>query len=380
MEYSRRDYRAMLEERRRAERRKRNLIILLVVAIVLLGVVAFLFLNKPQNTGDTAVSGSDSESLAVSDANTSTVQSDTIVMTIKGDSKTRVLKGEEYLEAGCHAVDTQNKEILSDVATDGDVDTSKAGTYEVTYTAKTTDGRQNTAIREVVVEDSFASTTQYVPVCMYHYVYDDNNAPAELDNNWMHASVFEEELKYLSEHDYYYPSYEELVAFCEGKHTLPDRSIILTFDDAMPQFLDTGVALLDKYKIPATSFVICSDEDAKEKVLNHASQYVQYQSHTYNMHRGGSGVGKGGIIHASSFEEIVADQKKAAELLGENVAVAYPFGDNNETAQSALKDAGVKCAFTVENRQIKVGDNVFALPRVRVNGSFTLDTFVSQIS
>ncbi len=314
-----------------------------------------------------------------SDKSLNATMSDSIVMTVFVDKNTRLLKGEDYIEAGCHATDKQNRTTNVKVETSGSVDSSKVGTYEITYTATTDDGRTNKATRNVSVEESFA-TTQYVPVCMYHYVYDDSNAPESLDNNWMHASTFEEELKYLSKNNYYYPSFEELVAFVEGKHTLPDKSIILTFDDAMPQFLITGVALLDKYEIPATSFVICNDSDALDKVVDYASAYVQYQSHSFSMHRGGSGIGRGGMIHASSSDEIVADQKKAADLLGTNVAYAYPFGDNNETAHEALKQAGVKCAFTIENRQVKAGDNLYALPRVRVNGSFNLATFISQIS
>ena len=381
MSYTKQDYKIILAKRKKQRRQKRIFASMLALAIVACaGMGAWAVLHPANVRSDNLSEPEQSKNVElVSDTKNTIKNSDTIIMNVYGDRNTRVLKGEEYLEAGCHATDKQNRENISNVKTSGKVDTSKAGTYEVTYTATTADGRTNSATRNVVVEDSFAKT-DYVPVCMYHYVYDDSNKPENLDNNWMHASTFEEELKYLSENNYYYPSYEELIGFVNGTHSLPDKSVILTFDDAMPQFLMTGVALLDKYKIPATSFVICNDEDAKDKIMNYASEYVQYQSHSYAMHRGGSGVGRGGVIHSSTKEQIMADQKKASDLLGTNVAYAYPFGDNNETAHEALKEAGVKCAFTIDNRQIKAGDNLYALPRVRVNGGFSLETFISQIS
>lgn len=380
MDYQKQNYQYRLAQRKRQNRRRLFLgggaSIILLIAIC---VCTWAIVHPSKVDNVPSSSNQEFTNLQAGGKKESGSVSDSIVMTIYGDRNTRVLKGEEYLEAGCHATDTQNRENISDIAISGNVDTGRAGTYEIKYSATSKDGRQNYATRTVTVEDDFEHTN-YVPVCMYHYVYDDSNKPETVDNNWMHASTFEEELKYLSENDYYYPSFEELASFVEGKHSLPDKSVILTFDDAMPQFLMTGVPLLDKYKIPATSFVICNDEDARDKIMNYASQFVQYQSHSYAMHRGGSGIGRGGVIHSSSREDIIADQKKASDILGTNVAYAYPFGDNDETAQSALQEAGVKCAFTIDNKQVKVGDNLYALPRVRINGSFNLQTFVSQIS
>ena len=74
-------------------------------------------------------------------------------------------------------------------------------------------------------------------------------------------------------------------------------------------------------------------------------------------------------------EEILEDAQRAEAVLGDVEAMAYPFGDNNETAWAALEDAGVLCAFTVKNAQISPGDNPYALNRVRVSGDYSLDSF-----
>lgn len=297
-----------------------------------------------------------------------------VVMTLNGDAETYVLAGEEYLEAGCHATQTDVGDITKGVAIEGEVDASVPGDYQVTYTATTADGRTATAERQVHVVESM-DTAQTLPVLMYHWVYTADAPPDDLDGNYILDTKLAEEFSYLSESGYYYPSYNEVRAFVDGTHSLPAKSVVVTFDDCEQGFLDFGIPLLNEYEVPATSFVICSDGDASYKVNAYASPYVRFQSHSYGLHEAGSNVGQGGIIHALTSEELFEDAQLAEAVLGDVEAMAYPFGDNNEAAWTALEDAGVLCAFTVKNAQISPGDNPYALNRVRVSGDYSVDSF-----
>lgn len=304
---------------------------------------------------------------------------DDVIMTLNGDADTIVLAGEEYLEAGCHAVQTGVEDITDAVEVTGEVDASTPGSYTVTYKATTSDGRYADATRTVhVVEDMDAAAD--VPVLMYHWVYTAMAPPEDLDGNYILDTDLEQHLQYLQANDYYYPSFQEVRAFVDGTHSLPEKSIVLTFDDGEQGFLDYGVPLLNEYEVPATSFLICSDGDAAYKAEAYASEFVRFQSHSYDMHRAGSSVGQGGILHAMSQQEIYDDALAAEEILGDVEAMAYPFGDNNETAWAALEEAGVLCAFTVQNDRISPGENPYALDRVRISGSYTLDGFVNLVS
>ena len=40
-----------------------------------------------------------------------------------------------------------------------------------------------------------------------------------------------------------------------------------------------------------------------------------------------------------------------------------------------MEDAGVLCAFTIENRRVEVDDPVEVLPRVRIAGEYTQEGF-----
>ena len=300
---------------------------------------------------------------------------DDVVMTLGGSADTYVLRGEEYLEAGCHAVDLKEGDISETVIIGGAPDTAMPGDYTVTYTATTADGAVARAERRVHVVDSFEESATSLPVLMYHYVYAQDDQPSDLNGNYLLDAKLEEQLRYLSENDYYYPSFQEVKAFAEGTHTLPARSVVLTFDDCEAGFLKYGVPLLNEYRVPATSFVICSDGDAAQKVHENATPYVQFQSHSYAMHQAGSNVGRGGRIHAMSQQEIVEDLQAAQSLLGTTEAFAYPFGDNNATAQAALLDAGVLCAFTIDNDRVHPGDDPTALSRVRISGEYSIESF-----
>ena len=367
---------------RRRQKRKRTIIgVVVVFCLLLAGVFAYANLSKTAKVEDRP-----QDSLTVNDkgstGETQTAQeSNDIIITLFGDENTLVLKGEDYIESGAHAVDSANKVNVSNIQISGSVDTSKTGDYEIKYTATSDSGKTKTATRKVSVVDSFeGGNSSAIPVLMYHYVYDSTNKPSDLDNNWIEASLLRQEVQWTKDQNFYYPSYEELVAFVNGKKSLPNKSVIFTFDDGKPEFLTSGLPIFEELQVPATSFIICNNDDAKDKVFNNPSKYVQYQSHSYAMHQAGSNVGRGGRIHACSYDEILADQKTAVDLLGNSQAYAYPFGDNNETAHKALADAGVECAFTIENRMVKAGDNTMALPRVRINGSYDLETFKALIS
>lgn len=303
--------------------------------------------------------------------------SNRIIMTLGGDSDTYVLVGEEYLEPGCHAYDPA-EDNLGNVTIEGEVNTATPGDYAITYTATDAEGATATATRTVhVVEnfDAFAGAAESLPVLMYHYIYTEDDAPEQEDANYLLDTKFEAQLKYLVDNNYYFPSYQEVRAFVIGAHTLPARSVVLTFDDGQKGFLKYGIPLLNKYEVPATSFLIVSQEGTEEKMREYSSPYISWQSHSYNMHRDGSDVGRGGIIHALSTEEIVDDLKQAQAILGSTEAFAYPYGDNNENAWAAMREAGVLCAFTIENRRVVPGDSPEVLPRVRIAGEYTQEGF-----
>lgn len=363
-----------------AKKSRKPIFIGTCITIVLAGVIGFFITTTTQKT---ATPENETNLLATTgeQEETPAIATD-VIMTPGGSVDTYVLVGEDYIESGCHAIDpdAKTKNITSSITISGQVDTKIPGDYQITYTATTEKNEQATLKRNVHVVSAFDEPATNIPVLMYHYVYTAAEPPAEINSNYILDTDFEEQLKYFTSNSYYYPSFQELRAFVDGSHTLPAKSVMLTFDDGEWGFLSYGIPLLKKYKVPATSFIITSDADIADKIYGCANPYVSFQSHSYELHKGGGGAGLGGRIHALSTAEILEDVVQAQNLLGTKEAFAYPFGDHNENGYAAMEQANVLCAVTTANDRVRPGDNPYALSRVRISGFTSLDGFIWSVS
>ena len=303
-----------------------------------------------------------------------------ITMTLCGSHETYVRTGEDYVEPGCHVRDREEGNLTSAVQVTGDVDTSTPGDYTVTYTVTNAAGMTDSCERIVHVTDDVEWDTDGIPVMMYHYVYDPANPPADLNANYVSTDELESHLAWLTEEGFYYPSWAELRAYIDGTHSLPAKSVILTFDDGEYGFLDYGIPLLVKYQVSATSFTECCRDDIEYVLTEYANPYVIFESHSFALHHAGySGLGHGGAIYDLSEDELVEDITSAGEVLGSVDAFAYPYGDVSDVAPAAMERAGVLCAFTVDYGQVHVGADPAALPRVRVSGGNSLEGYQASV-
>ena len=216
-------------------------------------------------------------------------------------------------------------------------------------------------------------------VLMYHYFYDDTKGETAQNSNWMPITKFEEQLNYLKENDYYYPTWEEVADFVDGKIDLPEKSVVITMDDGHKSIYSLAIPLLEKYDIPATAFIITKNFN-KNTLEKYANSIIDFESHTNIMHRAGGTIGHGGIFPALSLEEGVADLKESIEKLGGNSnALAYPYGDCTQRTKQAAEQAGFKVAFTTINTKVKPGMDKYELPRVRMYTDITLTGFANSI-
>ena len=74
---------------------------------------------------------------------------------------------------------------------------------------------------------------------MYHYVYDEADPPEDLYSrygNYIEVHDLEEELQWLVSEDYYFPTWKEVRDYVDGKLLLPEKSIVLCFDDGAKAF------------------------------------------------------------------------------------------------------------------------------------------------
>ena len=212
-----------------------------------------------------------------------------------------------------------------------------------------------------------------LPVLMYHFFYDKNEKKGA-DGNWIEISDFEEQMKYLSENNYYFPTWEEVESYIDGKTKLPEKSVVITVDDGDPSFFELAVPIIQKYNVKATSFVITYWYG---KVAENKEKNISYQSHSNDMHKAGAN-GKG-VMLSWNYDDIKEDLLLSKEILGDATIFCYPFGHYNESNFKVLKDTGFKLAFTVQGGRVKKGASKYALPRVRISGNTGIEAFKSKV-
>lgn len=358
-----------------------------VVAVVAMACMAFAALLTACSSSSSASAGSSAsereeivfEVEDLSGTGATPAPEGRITMTLCGSHDTYVRVGESYIESGCLVRDSVEGNLTANVQVEGTVDTSKPGDYPITYTVQNAEYMQAQCERIVHVTDSMEWDSDGIPVLMYHYVYDPANPPDDLGTNHVSVGELEEQLVWLTSEGFYYPSWQELRAYVDGTHSLPAKSVILSFDDGEYGFLDLGIPLLNKYQVNATSFTECSREDIEYVLTHYASPYVMFESHSFDMHHGGGGQGHGGAIYLLDEDGLTADLQAAANILGTNAAFAYPYGDVSDVSRAAIDRVGIQCAVTTENAQVHVGNDYWALPRVRVFGGNSLASYQASV-
>lgn len=289
--------------------------------------------------------------------------------------------GDEYAEPGYRAVDETGNDITDNVLVEGNK-IIRSGKNVITYTAKDNNGNTTVITREITVKPNTDYDSPGVGICMYHYVYDENDPPADLHQrygNYISMKDLEEELNWLNAEGYYYPTWKEVRDYVDGKLLLPEKSVVLCFDDGAMTFLQYGIPVLEKCKVPATCFMITANS-GEYKIDNYKSKYVIYESHSHNMHRGGGNIGHGGIFTAIPYEDGMKDLKTSIEICGSSDAFAYPFGDYNERSRDMVEDAGFLCAVTTQYGKAYPGDDPMLLPRLRMTMGQSLNSFKSMVA
>lgn len=296
---------------------------------------------------------------------------------LNGDSDITININEEYKELGATATDNIDGDISNNIEENGSVDTSKAGKYILTYSVIDSSENVATITRNVFVKDKKTSSSNItsLPVLMYHFFYDKNKGKAK-DNNWMEISDFEAQMKYLSDNDFYFPSWQEVEDFIDGKITLPEKSVVITIDDGDPSFFELAIPIIEKYNVKATSFVVTAWYI--DNVNSHKSDNIIYESHSDNMHEGGSN-GKG-VMLSWSENKILEDVKTSSEKLNGADIFCYPFGQYNDLDKKVLKEAGYKLSFTTQGGRVKKGSDKYALPRVRMSKDMSLESFKKSVN
>lgn len=219
-----------------------------------------------------------------------------------------------------------------------------------------------------------------IPILMYHYI--GNNPKPEdkaRDSISLGPDRFEEQMKYLKDNGYTTITLDTLYPALKNQVTLPNKTLILTFDDGYMDFYYNAYPILQKYGMKATVFI--------PTALMNQGYYLTWEQIKDMSSSGLITYGAHGVNHyhmttlsAESLDFELAESKKVLqEKLGIPINFfAYPYGSVDTRVIKATKKAGFIGAVGTWASKIQSEGTTLNMPRMRV-GNIDLPTFISLL-
>ena len=232
----------------------------------------------------------------------------------------------------------------------------------------------------------FKEKKQEVLILMYHQVSENSSLWGDYV---IPASLLKEDFEYLKNNNYTPIKIKDILDFTKGTKKLPEKAVVITFDDGQRSFLTKVVPLLKEYNYPAVVNIVGALTDLytengetndKYAYLNwndiktlSQNPLVEIGHHSYNFHSLGYRRGMGKIYGESNsaYSEIIkTDIEKLNEKLLSNIGerpyiLAYPYGIRNDTLLEIAKDENFPVTLSCREsiNKISVGDELFELGR-----------------
>lgn len=223
-----------------------------------------------------------------------------------------------------------------------------------------------------------------IPVLCYHNLATaEEKTNFESEKDWtIDVKNFEEQLKYFKKHNYKTLTMEEFYEWKQGMLNLPQKSVLITFDDGFLSNYHYAFPLLKKYNMNATVFLIGeyvqnatqTDWDGNiktymplELVEKSKEEYpnINFCSHTYGLHYHNS-------INEVSKEQMEKDFSVFKNNITDTKFIAYPFGQYNEDLINSWKSSDGLLAFAYgptrkDYRKASRKDDNYKIPRLNVS-------------
>jgi biofilm PGA synthesis lipoprotein PgaB len=264
-----------------------------------------------------------------------------------------------------------------------------------------------------------ADAGEELTVLSYHEIA--NRGDAVVPLYAVTPTDFVRQMDWLRNHGFHFVSISDVLAAREGRTPLPEKAVLVTFDDAYQSVVDHAWPVLKAFRIPAVVNVVGGWLEAKGTVnfdgkeLPRAklaswralrelaeSGLVEIGSHSFDLHRGipgnpqgnlqPAGTTRGWLADRSRYEtepeyrrRIEADLGRNAKLIRKHTGrsprvIAWPYGRYNATTRRIADSLGARVGLTLDD-----GANLRATPlgglrRILVESGMTLWDLDRQIA
>ena len=221
-----------------------------------------------------------------------------------------------------------------------------------------------------------------VPVLMYHEIADSATTDDPLA---VAPAVFADQLAYLRDAGFTSVTASALSdSLANGGQELPERPIAVTFDDGHEDFYTDALPLLKQRDFTGTLFMttdwvgfvgygkrmmtwsqLAEAAEAGAEIGAHTRSHPQLDQLPENRLR----------------EELYGSKSLLEDELGLEIpGMSYPFGYSSARVRRVARDVGYAYSYSVGNALTTSAMDAFALPRLTVKRSTTMDSFRRMVN
>ncbi|MFH1282654.1 MAG: poly-beta-1,6-N-acetyl-D-glucosamine N-deacetylase PgaB [bacterium] len=258
------------------------------------------------------------------------------------------------------------------------------------------------------IQRAFGSQHNSFMVLCYHDIPEE----VKLNEYSVDQASFVEQLEYLRVHEYNIISFQDIMETNKGEKTLPDKAILITFDDAYLSFYEFVMPMLALYGYPCVLAVVTDWIDnpppnVKETLMSWEqlaeaakSDLVTIASHSHNLHRGviynpqrntfAAAISRVYDTEKQTYETIDNHRQRlrkdlslSRKILSNKLRISvqtlvWPYGQYSLISLEEAKKAGYKIMFTLEN-EVAFANNLETTPRYMIKKNPPIGQFVSDI-
>lgn len=233
------------------------------------------------------------------------------------------------------------------------------------------------------------------------------------DKYGVSMASFIKQLEFMRDYGCSFVSADDILKAANGEKDLPEKAVLLTFDDAYSSFYKNVFPILKLYKYPCVLAVVSSwlenppdDPEYKHGFMTWAeikelsdSGLVEIASHSYNSHQAFQTNPQGNTAPAlitriydqaagkyedseTYHERIYKDFETSSRILEEKTGkkpkvMVWPYGRYTTAAVIQAQRAGFKMMFTL-NDGLASTANIQEVPRHMITGNPSMDVFAKD--
>ena len=239
-----------------------------------------------------------------------------------------------------------------------------------------------------------------LPAAMYHSVTDAGDSPAQYV---ISPSMLESDLQYLQAHGQETVTIHDLLAYVQDGAALPEKPVLLTFDDGYYNNYKYAYPLLKQRGMKAVVSIIGSQtalftDNGEENAywshlrldrLREMQDVFEVQNHSWNLHEYSE---RRGCLRRrgedeTRYETLLREDTEQTQTLITDAGLpaptcyTYPFGACSKESETLLKSMGFRCTLGCEERVNTVTRNpdcLFELGRFNRPAGQSTESFLHR--